>query len=106
MDQSLYPSSRWDDDRIGKPLKKFVAILVGLVIVLAACARAPTTPLPSPTITPRLVPTDSLVITNGIVIDGTGAPPIANGIVIISQNKIAAVGRAADFAIPTQANTH
>jgi imidazolonepropionase-like amidohydrolase len=105
MDQSLYPSSRWDDDRIGKPLKKFVAILVGLVIVLAACARAPTTPLPSPTITPRLVPTDSLVITNGIVIDGTGAPPIANGIVIISQNKIAAVGRAADFAIPTQANT-
>lgn len=101
MDQSLYPSSRLDDDRIGKPLKKFVALWAGLIIILAACTSP--TPSPLPTSTPRPMPTDSLVITNGIVIDGTGAPPIPNGIVIIVKDKIVAIGRASDFAVPAQA---
>lgn len=101
MRQSLHASSSLGDDRIYRSSKKIIAIWVGLIIILAACTSP--TPSPSPTFTPRPAPTDSLVITNGIVIDGTGAPPIPNGIVIIVKDKVVALGRANDFAIPAQA---
>ena len=45
----------------------------------------------------------SLVITNGIVIDGTGAVPMTDGFVAIQGNRIVAVGQAADFKIPDEA---
>jgi imidazolonepropionase-like amidohydrolase len=47
------------------------------------------------------VPAEALVIKNGVVIDGTGAAPIRDGIVVVLKNKIVAVGRAADFSIPS-----
>ena len=55
----------------------------------------------SPTAAP--VPAEALVVKNGTVIDGTGAAPIPNGIVVITKEKITAVGRAEDFLIPPQA---
>jgi imidazolonepropionase-like amidohydrolase len=72
-----------------------------LCLALAACGRQPT-PSPSPTAppTPQPVPADVLVLTNGTVVLGTGAPPIPDGIVVIQQERIAAVGRAADYAVP------
>jgi imidazolonepropionase-like amidohydrolase len=39
------------------------------------------------------------------VIDGTGAAPIANGIVVVTDDKIVAVGRQGAVAIPTGART-
>ena len=42
----------------------------------------------------------TLVVTNGFVIDGTGADPITNGLVAIQGNHIVAVGEATDFKIP------
>ncbi len=45
----------------------------------------------------------SLVITNGIVIDGSGADPIAEGLVAIQGNRIVAVGQSTDFKIPEEA---
>jgi imidazolonepropionase-like amidohydrolase len=45
----------------------------------------------------------SLIVTNGIVVDGTGADPIADGLVAIEGNRIAIVGRSADFKIPEEA---
>jgi hypothetical protein len=45
----------------------------------------------------------SLVITNGTVIDGTGACPIPGAIVAVDGNRIVAVGRSADFAISPEA---
>jgi imidazolonepropionase-like amidohydrolase len=44
----------------------------------------------------------SLVITNGTVIDGTGAPPISNGLVAIQGDRIVAVGQAKDFTFPAE----
>jgi imidazolonepropionase-like amidohydrolase len=44
-----------------------------------------------------------LVIRNGMVIDGTGGEAIPNGIVIIQEERIAAVGREADITIPADA---
>ncbi|NIO48352.1 MAG: amidohydrolase family protein [Candidatus Aminicenantes bacterium] len=46
------------------------------------------------------IPADAMVIRNGIVIDGTGADPIQNGVVIIHNKRILAVGPASDFRLP------
>jgi len=72
-----------------------------LCLALAACSRQPT-PSPFPTTPPTLqpVPADALVLTNGTVILGTGAPPIPDGIVVIQQERVLAAGRAADYAVP------
>lgn len=45
----------------------------------------------------------SLVVTNGIVVDGTGTGPIADGLVAIQGNRIVAVGQSTDFKIPDEA---
>ena len=45
----------------------------------------------------------SLVVTNGIVVDGTGTSPIADGLVAIHSNRIVAVGQSTDFKIPAEA---
>lgn len=61
---------------------------------------------PAPSATPEPVeqreelPSVSLVVTNGTVIDGTGAAPVTDGLVAIDGNLIVAVGQAADFKIP------
>jgi imidazolonepropionase-like amidohydrolase len=44
-----------------------------------------------------------LVVTNGMIIDGTGSEPIANGGVVIQGNHIVAVGPASALAIPAGA---
>ena len=46
----------------------------------------------------------SLVVTNGIVIDGSGAGPITDGLVAVQGNRIVAVGQSTDFKIPDQAD--
>jgi imidazolonepropionase-like amidohydrolase len=39
------------------------------------------------------------------LIDGTGAPPINNAVIVVSDNKITAVGTAGSVSIPTNAKT-
>ena len=70
--------------------------LLSTLLAAVACSsqRAPTE---------AAVPAASLVIRNGTLIDGTGADPIADGIVIIEGERIVAVGREADIAIPSDA---
>ena len=72
-----------------------------LCFSLATCGGQPTPSL-SPIVlpTPQPVPSDALVLTNGTVIAGIGAPPIPDGIVVIQRERVIAVGRAADYAIP------
>ncbi|MFL7840106.1 MAG: amidohydrolase family protein [Candidatus Promineifilaceae bacterium] len=45
----------------------------------------------------------SMVVTNGLIVDGTGGDPISDGFVAIQGNRIVAVGQAADFKIPDDA---
>ncbi len=71
----------------------------------------PTATVVLPTAKPASEPSDkreefqsvSLIITNGIVVDGTGADPIVDGLVAIQGNRIAAVGQTTDFKIPDEA---
>ena len=68
------------------------ALVTLLLIALAGCAAD----------TLR-VPADALVVANGTVIDGTGAPPIVSGIVVVQEDRIFAVGEDADFEVPQNA---
>lgn len=47
----------------------------------------------------------TVAITGGTVIDGTGAPPVSDGVVLITADKIVAVGPRARVAIPADAET-
>ncbi len=82
------------------------SLILGLLTLLCACTTAPipitTLALPSPA--PQTIPPNALVIHNGTLVDGTGAPPILNGIVVIEKNKIVAVGHANNFLLTP--NTH
>jgi imidazolonepropionase-like amidohydrolase len=49
--------------------------------------------------------TGTVVLRAARVIDGTGAAPIANGVVVVTNNKIAAVGRNGAVTIPAGART-
>ena len=42
----------------------------------------------------------SLVVTNGLIIDGTGGDPIGDGLIAIQGNRIVAIGQSDDFIIP------
>ena len=68
-------------------------ILATLLALLAACRVAEREELQSV----------SLVVTNGIVVDGAGADPITDGLVAIQGNRIVAIGQSADFKIPDEA---
>jgi imidazolonepropionase-like amidohydrolase len=82
-------------------LVPYLLALVLLPALVACAAPAPTVPA-APSAQP--VPADALVIQNGTVIAGTGAGPIADGIVVIQGDRILAVGGAAQFSLPPQAN--
>jgi imidazolonepropionase-like amidohydrolase len=47
----------------------------------------------------------TVVLRAARVIDGTGAPPIENGVVVVTDDRIVAVGRAGSVAIPPGART-
>ena len=48
-------------------------------------------------------PTATLALINGTVLDGTGAPPLANGVVVVEGKRIVAVGPATQVDIPANA---
>jgi enamidase len=51
------------------------------------------------------VPANALVVSNGAVIDGTGAPPIVDGVVVVVGERIRAVGEATAYQIPEDVRT-
>ncbi len=78
-----------------------------IILLLVACGStampAPTQPTATTAATeraPQIIPADALVITNGMVIAADGSDPIRDGIVVIRQDRILAVGHSTDFAIP------
>ncbi len=69
---------------------KFLGILLTSLAFLIACRSDARQEIESV----------SLVVTNGAVVEGTGADPIIGGLVAIEGNRIVSVGRLADFKIP------
>ena len=49
---------------------------------------------------PAAARAQTLAITGGTVIDGTGAAPVSNGVVVITDGRISAVGAAGDVDVP------
>ena len=76
------------------------------ILSLVACGGIAPTPA-QPTVTllatdraPQVIPSDALVIRNGMVIVADGRDPIPDGVVVIKQDRIVAVGPSTDFALP------
>ncbi len=53
--------------------------------------------------TPTPIPGNSLVLINGLIIDGTGAQPVSNGVVIVHGDRIIVVGKTDSVPIPDNA---
>jgi imidazolonepropionase-like amidohydrolase len=70
--------------------------LLAFCLPALALAQAPTNPIAG---------TGTVVLKAARVIDGTGAAPIQNGAVVITDDKIVAVGPAATVRVPTGART-
>jgi imidazolonepropionase-like amidohydrolase len=65
---------------------RWAGILITILLVVAPCVWA-----------------ETRAITGGTVIDGTGNDPIEDGVVVISDDRIIAVGGGSDMAIPRSA---
>jgi len=48
-------------------------------------------------------PTQTLVIQGGLLIDGTGRPPIENSVIVIEGDRFKTIGRSGEVAIPAGA---
>ena len=70
--------------------------VLAIVAPLAAGAQAPTNPIKG---------TGTVVIKAARVIDGTGAAAIQNGVVVVTDDKIVAVGRDGSVTVPSGART-
>jgi len=91
--------------------------LLGLLLILALAACQPVAPAPTPTwnlepgtltATPTAVPQSeqqptTLALVNGTLIDGTGAAPVPDAVVLLRAGRIVAVGPRAAVAIPADA---
>ena len=74
---------------------------LGFVLKVIAAASAAVAVLP--VVAPALVEAQTLAVTGGTVIDGIGGPPVSNGVVVVADGRIAAVGAVADVAVPADA---
>ena len=71
-------------------------LVVALALPTAVLAQAPTNPIKG---------TGTVVLKAARVIDGTGAAPIQNGVVVVTDDRIVAVGAAGSVNVPAGART-
>jgi imidazolonepropionase-like amidohydrolase len=90
-------------------MKRNLILMVMLMLLLTSCT-APATPTAAPAIPtamPQPAPTaisgPSLAVINGTLIDGTGADPIKDAVLIIQGERIVAVGPRSSIGIPAGA---
>ena len=76
------------------PPARVAALSVALCLAAVACAPPPATD-PGPSA--------RLAVTNALIIDGTGGPPVADGVVVVEGGRIVAAGPAAEVAVPGDA---
>src|SRR5688500_15793684 len=71
-------------------------LVLAALVPSFALAQAPTNPLKG---------TGTVVLKAARVIDGTGAAPIQNGVIVVTDDRIVAVGAAGSVTVPTGART-
>ncbi len=71
-------------------------VTLALALPTLAWAQAPTNPIKG---------SGTVVLKAARVIDGTGAAPIQNGVVVVTDDRIVAVGPASSVTIPSGART-
>ena len=71
-------------------------LLAALLVPAVAVSQAPTNPTKG---------AGTVVLKAARVIDGTGAAPIQNGVVVVTDDRIVAVGRDGSVSVPTGART-
>jgi imidazolonepropionase-like amidohydrolase len=76
------------------------ARLAGWVLALATAAAAPVTAQAAQA---AQASGQTIALVGGTVIDGTGAAPVADGVVVVTGERIACVGTAADCPVPDDA---
>jgi imidazolonepropionase-like amidohydrolase len=80
--------------------------MAALMLLLASCVTpatptaVPATPTATPQPSPVAISGPALAVINGTVIDGTGADPIEDAVLIIQGERIAAVGSRSSIDIP------
>ncbi len=77
----------------------FATVVMSILLLTAACSSA----TPAAPLTPTAVPAPSLVFVNGTLIDGTGADPISDAVLVIQGERIVAVGPRHSISIPESA---
>lgn len=73
-------------------MKLYTIFTIALFCLLASCTQQP-----------AAVNTGYRAFTGATIIDGTGNAPIANGVLLVSNGRVVAVGKAGEINIPTQA---
>ena len=73
-----------------------ISLTLALCLPALSLAQAPTNPIKG---------SGTVVLKAARVIDGTGAAPIQNGVVVVTDDRIVAVGAASSVTIPSGART-
>ena len=74
-----------------------------LCIILAACVARPTPIVEPSSLAPPTAGAATLALVNGTLIDGTGAAPIPDAVVLIGEDRIVAAGPASQVKPPAAA---
>src|SRR5689334_20159464 len=86
------------NQRLSGNAQMMIRTLLCFAVVLPAtlASQAPTNPTKG---------TGTVVLKAARLIDGTGAAPIQNGVVVVTDDKIVAVGAAGSVSVPAGART-
>jgi imidazolonepropionase-like amidohydrolase len=77
-----------------------VGILSWMLVALIGQAHSPASPPASTPSNSPFRPDSVIVFAHVTLIDGTGAPPIRDAAVVVTGNRIQAIGRAGEIAVP------
>ncbi len=77
----------------------FATVVMSTLLLTAACSPA----TPAAPLTPTAVPAPSLVFINGTLIDGTGADPIPDAVLVIRGERVVTVGSRHSINVPENA---
>ena len=76
------------------------SLMAGAVVILWGCSAEEQAAAPEPPVQEAAPAQTAIVIQGGTLIDGNGGAPVANSVVVIEGNRIAAVGIEGDVAVP------